>query len=127
MNCDTPQPIKGDAPTILNNLLQTYEEALVRQYELDKSLFVSELRKYQDNFKNRWEVTYAQREELEERVLLHSASTTAMATIHQMMVVKLAQTMQQTRDELARLQNERVKNERAASVRVPEGISERIW
>jgi capsular polysaccharide biosynthesis protein len=115
---------KGDAPTILNNLLQTYEEHLIRQYENDKSLFVNELRKYQENFKNKFNVAINKRQEWENKYT--SLELKGGTNIHEMMVVELTKSMQQLRSQLGELQNDRAMNERAAA-RGPEGIKDRIW
>jgi Ca-activated chloride channel family protein len=90
----------------------------------DKSEFVNELRKYEANFKNRFEVANAKRKELEKNY--NALELSDGSNIHSMMVTELAKSMQATRQQLAELQNEKAKNERAEAVG-SEGIEARVW
>ena len=115
---------KEDAPVIVNNLLQTYEEQLIAQYQQDQSKFIEELRKFEANFQGNFKAA------LEERAALNAEFTSLRmagnTTIHSILVVELGKAISKYRGELALLQNEKAKNDRAAA-QGPTGIAGRIW
>ena len=61
---------KNDAPTIVNNLLQTYEDALIQQYTGPiRANSSTSFANIEDNFKNRFDCCdQAQRQQWEEQV-----------------------------------------------------------
>ena len=90
---------------------------------IDRDQFVEELRKYQENFKNRFEVTKTKRKELEKQ---HTALRVAgHGSVHAVMVVEIAKTMQAASTQLVRLQLEKAKNERAKAAG-PDAVKARV-
>jgi beta-lactamase regulating signal transducer with metallopeptidase domain len=90
----------------------------------DRAVFINELRKYQENFKNRFAVTIAKRKKLQKQ---HFAlRVQGLGSVHESMAVEIAKAMQSLRIQLGKLQNERAKNERAEDAG-PDGVKHRVW
>ena len=83
----------------------------------------NELRRYQANFANRFDVAIAKRQKLDDE---YDALRLAGGNIHSVMVVEIAKSIQKMRTERAELQYERSRNERARAAG-PNAVETRVW
>ncbi len=113
-----------EAKIILNNIIDTYKEALIKQYATENTEYLHLLRQVQTEFKQNYLTLQDQlKTTLEQENALGIDSD---FNPHQMAMTDLSRSLQESRDKLAVLYNDRERSN-AALAKGPEEIESLVW